>query len=209
MTLPVRYEKIQIRNDAAADWTSNDPTLLVGELGYETDTGKFKIGDGVTAWTSLAYFYDPAIQVMVKYGEIHCHDASTPQTIPTGASYTKSTAFTDNGEASGITADAANDKLTITAAGIYRVAGSFSFTSDTNNVVWKGALFVDGVEKNNVHWERKVGTGADLGNASFTGLVDVPSVPVDVDFRVNHDNGAGVALTITYANLNLAYVGPT
>lgn len=47
--------QIQVRRDAAADWTSNNPTLAAGEFGYETDTGKVKIGDGTTAWTSLAY----------------------------------------------------------------------------------------------------------------------------------------------------------
>lgn len=39
----------------AAEWTSNNPTLDSGELGYETDTGKVKMGDGVTAWVGLAY----------------------------------------------------------------------------------------------------------------------------------------------------------
>lgn len=46
---------IQIRHDTAANLTSGDPTLLEGQLCYEGDTGKFKIGDGSTAWTSLAY----------------------------------------------------------------------------------------------------------------------------------------------------------
>ncbi|MCP4651701.1 MAG: hypothetical protein GY853_16690 [PVC group bacterium] len=46
---------IQIRRDSAADWTSGNPTLAEGEIGWETDTNKIKIGDGVTAWTSLAY----------------------------------------------------------------------------------------------------------------------------------------------------------
>lgn len=45
----------QQRRDTAANWTSNNPTLLAGELGYETDTGKWKIGTGSTAWTSLSY----------------------------------------------------------------------------------------------------------------------------------------------------------
>ena len=48
--------QIQIRRDSASDWTTNNPTLLAGEMGYETDTGKMKIGDGSTAWTSLGYF---------------------------------------------------------------------------------------------------------------------------------------------------------
>ena len=47
--------QMQQRRDTAANWTSADPTLLSGELGYETDTGKFKVGDGTTAWTSLSY----------------------------------------------------------------------------------------------------------------------------------------------------------
>ena len=46
---------MQQRRDTAANWTANDPTLLNGELGYETDTGYWKVGDGSTAWTSLAY----------------------------------------------------------------------------------------------------------------------------------------------------------
>jgi hypothetical protein len=43
------------RRDSAANWTFNNPTLLAGELGYESDTGKWKVGDGTTAWTGLAY----------------------------------------------------------------------------------------------------------------------------------------------------------
>ena len=46
---------IQLRRDTAANWTSANPTLASGELGYETDTGNFKIGNGSTAWTSLSY----------------------------------------------------------------------------------------------------------------------------------------------------------
>jgi len=48
--------KIQVRRDTAANWTSTNPTLSQGEIGFETDTYKIKIGNGSTAWTSLAYF---------------------------------------------------------------------------------------------------------------------------------------------------------
>ena len=51
----IYYLRGQTRRDTAALWTSNDPTLGSGELGYETDTGKVKIGDGSTAWVSLTY----------------------------------------------------------------------------------------------------------------------------------------------------------
>jgi hypothetical protein len=47
--------QIQVRRGTAAQWTSANPTLASGEWGFETDTNKTKIGDGSTAWTSLAY----------------------------------------------------------------------------------------------------------------------------------------------------------
>ena len=47
---------IQIKRDTASNWTSNASTLAAGEFGFETDTGKFKVGDGSTAWASLDYF---------------------------------------------------------------------------------------------------------------------------------------------------------
>jgi hypothetical protein len=47
--------KIQLRRDTAAAWTSANPTLAQGELGLETDTTYYKVGDGATAWNSLAY----------------------------------------------------------------------------------------------------------------------------------------------------------
>ena len=46
---------LQFRRDTAANWTTNNPTLAQGEVGLETDTLAYKIGDGATAWTSLNY----------------------------------------------------------------------------------------------------------------------------------------------------------
>ena len=46
---------IQLRRDTASNWTSANPTLAIGEFAIETDTDKYKIGDGSTAWTSLDY----------------------------------------------------------------------------------------------------------------------------------------------------------
>lgn len=47
---------LQVRHDTAANWTAENPVLREGEQGYETDTGRLKFGDGVTAWNALAYF---------------------------------------------------------------------------------------------------------------------------------------------------------
>lgn len=39
----------------AAQWSSSNPVLLAGEVGYESDTGKSKVGDGVKKWSELGY----------------------------------------------------------------------------------------------------------------------------------------------------------
>ena len=46
---------LQMRRGTASEWSSTDPTLGAGEWGYETDTGRAKVGDGTTVWTSLKY----------------------------------------------------------------------------------------------------------------------------------------------------------
>jgi|688.fasta_scaffold197199_2 hypothetical protein len=48
--------KIQLRRDSSADWTTINPVLSEGEIGFETNTGKFKIGNGSSAWSALSYF---------------------------------------------------------------------------------------------------------------------------------------------------------
>ena len=47
--------QIQLRRGTASAWTAANPTLAIGEFAVETDTDKYKIGDGSTAWTSLGY----------------------------------------------------------------------------------------------------------------------------------------------------------
>lgn len=48
--------RMQQRRGTAAQWTSANPVLAAGEIGFETDTGKFKIGDGTNTWSNLDYF---------------------------------------------------------------------------------------------------------------------------------------------------------
>lgn len=48
--------KIQVRRDTSANWASVNPVLSQGEIGLDLTTGKIKIGDGSTTWSSLSYF---------------------------------------------------------------------------------------------------------------------------------------------------------
>lgn len=47
--------RIQLRNDTAEKWNTENPVLLKGEMGVETDTGKTKIGNGTAHWKDLKY----------------------------------------------------------------------------------------------------------------------------------------------------------
>lgn len=50
-----RLQLITIRRDTAANWSSTNPVLANGEPGWDTTNGRLKIGDGSTAWNSLAF----------------------------------------------------------------------------------------------------------------------------------------------------------
>ena len=49
---------MQQRRGTAAQWTGANPILAAGEIGFETDTGKFKIGNGSSTWSALNYYVD-------------------------------------------------------------------------------------------------------------------------------------------------------
>ncbi len=59
--------KIQLRHDTAVNWLSNKSVvLLAGEFGFETDTNKFKIGDGVSTWEQLPYLDKDEVELTDK-----------------------------------------------------------------------------------------------------------------------------------------------
>jgi hypothetical protein len=49
--------RILLRRDTLGNWQANNPVLLSGEPGYETDNEKLKVGDGITPWNQLDYYY--------------------------------------------------------------------------------------------------------------------------------------------------------
>jgi hypothetical protein len=115
--------KIQLRRDTAANWTSANPTLSSGELGYETDTGKFKIGNAAgTAWTSLSY------AAVTAYGDL----SGTP------SAYTLPTATTS--VLGGVKVDGTT--VTIASGVISASASSYTLPTATTSVL--GGVKVDG-----------------------------------------------------------------
>jgi len=79
--------RIQLRRGTAAQWTSE--VLTSGEIGYETDTGNLKIGDGTTAWGSLSYYMSPLLSSAIvdlnnaDYLKMGRFDLAAPATVYT------------------------------------------------------------------------------------------------------------------------------
>lgn len=80
--------KLQIRRGTASNWTSSNPTLESGEIGFETDTGNVKIGDATTAWTSLGYVSSTYPQVAVSGTDINAAGYSVQGRYPIATTVT-------------------------------------------------------------------------------------------------------------------------
>ena len=54
-TNKINSMRFQLKRDSSTNWKAHNPTLLIGEVGWEIDTNKFKIGDGTKKWNELSY----------------------------------------------------------------------------------------------------------------------------------------------------------
>jgi hypothetical protein len=140
------------------------------------------------------------------FAEIYVADGVTAQSIPTGTTYTKLTAFTTNGSSSNCTADATNDKITITKAGKYLVTCTVSGNDGATGAEFKMALFYDGTEQANIHATNKFNAGSEIDQMSMSGIV-VSAANKDIDVRLRHGEAGSVNFTTQYANLTITYIG--
>jgi len=88
--------RIKLRRSTAAQWTAANPTLFAGEAGFETDTGKFKIGDGTSVWSALYYFTNANSSTLDGLSDVTITSASSGQGLVYNGSawVNKATTFT-------------------------------------------------------------------------------------------------------------------
>lgn len=77
--------KIQHRRGTTTEWSNANPTLANGEFGLDTTLKLFKIGDGTTAWNSLAFQKVAAADKLTASGTSRTFFVTGP-TAPSGAS---------------------------------------------------------------------------------------------------------------------------
>jgi len=136
---------IQVRRDILANWASVNPILAQGEMGLETDTNKFKFGDGVSHWNSLIYAITAGTaqiwsgQVTINFGATATDEANY---VVTGLSNMTTTAKIyvfiqdDDATADNLAADHATLAYSARCSAGARVAGT-GFTISVRNLIGK------------------------------------------------------------------------
>lgn len=61
--------RIQIRRGVSSEWTAKNPVLAEGELALESDTKRYKIGDGVSNWNSIGYGGFQEVSILIPCGD--------------------------------------------------------------------------------------------------------------------------------------------
>ncbi len=129
MTTTVKI-RFRVAYYTAAVWTAQNPVLLAGETGVESDTRKEKIGDGTTAWTALPYSFVPLGAGLAAIdGLTPAADRVPYFTGPAGAALAVLTAF---GRSVIAAVDAAAARLVL---GL----GALAVKSTVNDADWSGA----------------------------------------------------------------------
>jgi len=84
--------RMQQRRGTAAQWTGANPILNAGEMGWESDTNKFKIGDGTNHWADLDYFIDQSSTANPAFGSSIVFEGATSNAYETTLAVTDPTA---------------------------------------------------------------------------------------------------------------------
>jgi hypothetical protein len=138
--------RMQQRRGTAAQWIStnsgNGPVLNPGEIGFESDTNKFKIGDGVNHWLNLDYFADINSTVNPAFGSSITFEGATDNAFETTLAVTDPTAdrtiTLPNATGTVVLADGSGN---VTVSGDLTVSGTTTTINSTTINATTGIVF--------------------------------------------------------------------
>jgi hypothetical protein len=186
--------RMQQRRGTASQWTSANPVLNAGEMGWESDTNKFKIGDGTNHWANLDYFIDANSTVNPSFGTSIVFEGATADSYETTLQVTDPTAdrtitFPDATGTVALTSDIAElsqdaiDTALTAGTGITKTyndaANTLTLAVDTTTIQARVADvsdteigYLNGVTS---AIQTQLDAKAPTVNASFTGTFSAPS----------------------------------
>jgi hypothetical protein len=126
------------------------------------------LADNITGDISPQDIRDFLVSVSGGYGSIFVHGGVTAQAGITSTPV-KMTGFDTNGISNGTTPDHTSDDINISVAGDYLVSGAVSFIG-TSNSTFDIDIYINSVTTN-YGFERKLGTGTDVGSGPLEGLI--------------------------------------
>ena len=130
-------KRIQFRRDIAENWAFHNPRLMPGEIGLETDTQKFKIGDGDLDWEDLPYYLSLSAQegALDEAVDAAVLDATNLASGYKDAAAGSAAAAAGSAEAAGDSADAAGNSATEAAASAETAAGYAGATDEVVSTI--------------------------------------------------------------------------
>jgi hypothetical protein len=187
------FTRFKLRNDTAADWTAANPVLLLGEIGVETDTRRYKIGDGATAWVGLSYY----IEGVLARGQCSKMTDGTIDITAQGSYIsTGLTATLDTDTAYGMvlgTTDAFGLKNDSGSTKLFRIYGSMDAT-DGNNSTLGVKLAKNGVAIDNSECRAFTGSGAQEAKLVTSWMVELDDGDEVSLLIANHSNTTDIVL---------------
>jgi hypothetical protein len=190
--------RIQVRRGLSSEWTAANPVLAAGEMGVETNTNKFKFGNGTDAWTGLSYAASDAAAI----GEIS-QDAIN-QALSVGAGLTKT--YNDGANTITVTVDTdvvSTKTFTIAEATSKAAAAQAAAASYTDTAV-------SGINNSLTDYLEVADRGVANGVASLNNLGKVPEAQLNLQsLSTNVITSGNVTAENVTVNANLIVNGTT